>query len=74
MIYVNFVIKEGNQVAEKHGTFEEWGLMPTKNDAGDIVTNESCAIVIDDATNKVYRVRPEDVTFVDPFAPTLVNG
>lgn len=72
MIYVNFVVKEDNQVVKKEGTFEKWGLMPTKNDAGDIVTNETCAIVIDDSTNKVYRVRPEDVTFVDLFAPSLI--
>lgn len=71
MIYVNFSIEEDGQMVKKEGTFEAWGLMPTKNNVGDIVTNESCAIVIDDSTDKVYRVHPENVTFVDPFASSL---
>lgn len=73
MNYVDFSIEENNQKVTKQGTFKEWGLMPLRNNSGEIVSNESCAIVIDEETNKVYRVKPENVTFTDPFAPTLIN-
>ncbi len=71
---VNFLIKIGDQLQEKTGVFEEWGLMPIMNNVGDTIANESCAIVVENGTHKVYRVSPEDVTFVDPFHPTLANN
>lgn len=63
----------GTEKVQLEGIFHEWGMMALENEEGKIVGNQSCAIVEDINTQKVYFVQPEDIIFNNPFPLKLIN-
>lgn len=63
----------GREKVQLEGIFHEWGMMALENEEGKIVGNQSCAIVEDINTQKVYFVQPEDIIFNNPFPLKLIN-
>lgn len=63
----------GTEKEQLDGIFHEWGMMELKNENGEIVGQQSCAIIEEQSSHAVYCVLPEDVTFDNPNPLKLIN-